>query len=110
VKFIGEIGRTNEVSAHFIEQPENLQGTAEQVIGIHPLALTGISLLSQRLPLVLSESAPIGQVIRVVETGASIQDHDGLDWIRKNGADVVENLLLQEDNIAEFIFKNNGIA
>jgi len=30
VKLIGEIGRTNEVSAHFIEQPENLQGTAER--------------------------------------------------------------------------------
>jgi hypothetical protein len=29
VKSIGEIGGTNAVYAHFIERPENLQGTAE---------------------------------------------------------------------------------
>jgi hypothetical protein len=42
VKFIGEIGGTNAVYTHFIERPENLQGTAECAIGSIP------SLLSSR--------------------------------------------------------------
>jgi hypothetical protein len=33
VKSIGEIGGTNAVNAHFIEWPENLQGTAECAMG-----------------------------------------------------------------------------
>ena len=39
VKFIGKIGGTKAVLIHFIERSENLQGTAEGVIGINALAL-----------------------------------------------------------------------
>jgi hypothetical protein len=63
----GEIGRTNEVSTHFIEQPENLQGTAEEVIGIHPLAFTEISLFPSDCLLFFQKVRQWGNVIRVVE-------------------------------------------
>ena len=39
MKCIGKIGGTNAVYGHFIERPENLQGTAEGVIGIQALGL-----------------------------------------------------------------------
>jgi hypothetical protein len=39
VKFIGEIGGTNAVYAHFIERPGNLQGMAYCAIGVNSLAL-----------------------------------------------------------------------
>jgi len=39
VKFIGKIDGTKAVYRHFIERPENLQGTAEEVIGIKTLGL-----------------------------------------------------------------------
>jgi hypothetical protein len=52
----------------------------------------------------------MGQRHSCCREGASIQDHDGRDWIGKNGADAVENRLMQEDDSTEFIFKNNGIA
>jgi hypothetical protein len=35
VKSIGEIGGINAVCAHFIEWPENLQGTDECAIGVN---------------------------------------------------------------------------
>ena len=41
MKFIGKIGGTKAVYGHFIERPENLQGTAEGVIGIMPSILSG---------------------------------------------------------------------
>jgi len=39
VKSIGEIGGSNAVYAHFIERPENLQGTAECAMRVNSLAV-----------------------------------------------------------------------
>lgn len=39
MKSIGEIGGSNAVYVHFIERPENLQGTAECAIRVNSLAV-----------------------------------------------------------------------
>lgn len=39
MKSIGEIGGSNAVYVHFIERPENLQGTAEWAVGVNSLAV-----------------------------------------------------------------------
>ncbi|MGH7181844.1 MAG: hypothetical protein ACREJN_07705 [Nitrospiraceae bacterium] len=70
----------------------------------------GISHFSQRCVLFSRKVAPYRKSLRVVETGGSIEYHDGLDWLCKDSADALGNPLIQEDNSDEFIFKNNGIA
>jgi len=70
----------------------------------------GISHFSQRCFLFSRKVAPYRKALRVVETGGSIECHDGPYWLCKDRADASGNPLMQEDICAEFIFKNNGIA